>query len=115
MIRLKRVYEAAARSDGLRILVDRLWPRGVSKEAAGVELWLKELAPSTELRKWFDHAPERWEEFVRRYWRELEGKGDLLALLKHRASEGVVTFVYAARNEEQNHAVALKRFLEEGV
>ena len=113
MFRLKRVYDQSSKRDGLRILVERLWPRGVSKEKAAVDLWLKELAPSTELRKWFNHEPEKWSEFRKRYWSELEQKGDLLVLLKHRASEGTVTFVYAAHDEAHNSAVALKEFLEE--
>lgn len=113
MIQLKRVYDGPAESDGLRILVERLWPRGIRKERARVDLWLKELAPSTELRKWFGHDPERWAEFQQRYWSELEQKGDLLALLKHRTTEGPVTFVYAAHDEERNSAVVLKEFLEE--
>ena len=112
MIRLKRAYDAPSRQDGLRILVERLWPRGVRKEMAGIDLWLKELAPSTELRKWFGHDPERWREFRRRYWSELVQRGDLIALLRHRTTEGTVTFVYAASDEEHNSAVALKEFLE---
>ena len=113
MIRLKRAYEEPASKDGLRILVERLWPRGVSKERAAIDLWLRELAPSTELRKWFHHAPEKWDEFRQRYWAELKEKGDLLALLKHRTSEGPVTFVFAARDEQRNSAIALKEYLEE--
>jgi uncharacterized protein YeaO (DUF488 family) len=112
MIRLKRAYEQPTRRDGLRILVERLWPRGVRKEQAAVDLWLKELAPSTELRKWFNHEPAKWDEFRKRYWRELERKGDLLALLKYRATEGTLTFVYAAHDEERNSAVVLKDYLE---
>ncbi|MBI3465041.1 MAG: DUF488 family protein [Planctomycetes bacterium] len=113
MIRLKRIYDAPSKRDGLRLLVERLWPRGVSKEKAAVDLWLKELAPSTALRKWFNHEPEKWAEFRKRYWSELEKKGDLLILLKHRTTEGTVTFVYAAQDREHNSAVALKEFLEE--
>lgn len=113
MIQLKRIYDEPTESDGLRFLVERLWPRGVSKERARVDLWLKELAPSTELRKWFGHDLERWDEFRRRYRAELESKGDLLILLKHQATEGTVTFVYAARDAVHNSAVALKEFLEE--
>jgi uncharacterized protein YeaO (DUF488 family) len=112
MIRLKRAYDAAARRDGLRILVERLWPRGVRKEKAAIDLWLKDLAPSTELRKWFGHDPAKWNEFRQRYWSELEKKGDLLELLRHRTAEGPVTFVYAARDEVRNSAVALKALLE---
>lgn len=112
MIHLKRAYDKPSRRDGLRILVERLWPRGVSKDKAAVDLWLKDLAPSTDLRKWFGHDPEKWDEFRRRYWAELEQKGDLLLLLKHRITEGAVTFVYAAHDEQRNSAVALKEFLE---
>jgi uncharacterized protein YeaO (DUF488 family) len=112
MIRLKRVYDKPIEQDGLRILVERLWPRGVSKEKAAVDLWLKDLAPSTELRKWFSHDTEKWDEFRKRYWSELEQTGDLLVLLKHRTTEGTVTFVYAAHDEQHNSAVVLKEFLE---
>lgn len=113
MMYLKRAYEEPAKQDGLRILVERLWPRGVSKQKAAVDLWLKDLAPSTELRKWFNHDPEKWNEFRKRYWSELSEKGDLLTLLKHRTAEGNVTFVFAASDEERNSAVALKEYLEE--
>ena len=113
MIQLKRAYEEPSRQDGVRILVERLWPRGVRKEQAAIDLWLKDLAPSTELRKWFHHDPERWDEFRKKYWSELKEKGDLLVLLKHRTGEGAVTFVYGARDEERNSAVALKEYLEE--
>lgn len=113
MIRLKRAYEAPTKQDGLRILVERLWPRGVSKEKAAVGLWLKDLAPSTELRKWFNHDPEKWDEFRKRYRAELEKVGDLLVLLKLRTTEGPVTFVFAAHDEQHNSAVVLKEFVEE--
>lgn len=113
MIRLRRAYDDPSRQDGLRILVERLWPRGVSKEKAAVDLWLKDLAPSTELRKWFSHDPEKWDEFCERYWAELREQGDLLTLLKHRTTEGNVTFVFASRDEVHNSAVALKQFLED--
>jgi uncharacterized protein YeaO (DUF488 family) len=113
MIRLKRVYEKPANSDGLRILVERLWPRGVSKDKAAIDLWLKDLAPSTDLRKWYNHVPQKWNEFRKRYWSELSEKGDLLVLLQHRTTEGAVTFVYAASDEERNSAVALREYLEE--
>ena len=112
MIRLKRAYDEPAEGDGLRILVERLWPRGVSKDKAAVDLWLKDVAPSTELRKWFGHDPARWGEFQRRYWIELQQQGDPLVGLKHRVSEGTVTFVYAARDTQRNSAVVLKQFLE---
>ena len=114
MIKLKRAYEAVSEDDGLRILVERLWPRGVSKQKAGIDLWLKALAPSTELRQWYGHDPARWPQFRKRYWAELKEQGDLLALLKHVTEERTVTFVYAASDEERNSAVALKEFLERG-
>lgn len=114
MIHLKRAYEPAAKTDGLRILVERLWPRGISKEKAAVALWLKDVAPSTDLRKWFNHDPAKWAEFRKRYRAELKQKGDLIALLKHRASEGPVTFVYAAHDEQHNSALVLKEYLAKG-
>jgi uncharacterized protein YeaO (DUF488 family) len=113
MIQLKRAYDPPSRKDGLRILVERLWPRGVRKETADIALWLRDLAPSTALRKWYGHDPEKWDAFRTRYWSELAKTRDLLALLKLRTTEGPVTFVYAARNEERNSAVALKEYLEE--
>lgn len=112
MIKLKRAYDKPAKQDGLRILVDRLWPRGLSKEAAEIDLWLKDLAPSDKLRKWFDHDPAKWDEFTKQYARELDQKGDLIALLRHRTEEGTVTFVYSAKDEQRNNAVALKAFLQ---
>lgn len=111
MIRLKRVYERATPGDGQRVLVERLWPRGLSKDRAGVDLWLKDIAPSPELRKWFDHEPARWEAFCRRYWDELETKGDLVRQLKALSRRGPVTLVYAARDEARNSAVALKAYI----
>jgi uncharacterized protein YeaO (DUF488 family) len=113
MIHLKRAYDEPAKRDGLRILVERLWPRGVRKDRAAIDLWLKDLAPSPALREWYGHDPDKWEEFRRRYRAELEKKGDLLVLLKHRATEGTVTFVYAARDEQRNSALALKQYLDE--
>jgi uncharacterized protein YeaO (DUF488 family) len=112
MIKLKRVYDELSKDDGQRILVERLWPRGFTKERAAIDLWLKEVAPSPELRKWFGHEPEKWEEFRERYWKELENKKELVNLLKQKSKEGRVTFVYAARDEKYNAAVALKTFLE---
>jgi uncharacterized protein YeaO (DUF488 family) len=114
MIKLKRAYEAALKDDGLRILVERLWPRGVSKQKARIDLWLKDLAPSTELRQWYGHDPAKWPQFRKRYWGELKEKGDMLALLKYVTEERTVTFVYAASDQERNSAVALKDFLERG-
>ena len=111
MIKLKRVYESPSSKDGLRVLVERLWPRGLTKERAAVDLWLKDVAPSPELRKWFGHDPARWEQFQERYRRELREKKDAVRLLKQKAKEGTVTLVYAARDEDHNGALALKRFL----
>jgi uncharacterized protein YeaO (DUF488 family) len=112
MINLKRAYEPATKTDGERILVERLWPRGVSKDRAKIDLWLKDVAPSTELRKWFGHDPERWQQFRRRYAAELKEKVDVIKMLKQKAKKGRVTFVYAAHDEEHNGALALKEFLE---
>jgi uncharacterized protein YeaO (DUF488 family) len=111
-IKLKRVYEAPSRADGLRILVERLWPRGLTKERAQIDLWLRDVSPSPALRKWFHHDPARWAEFQSRYRQELRDAGDVLVLLRHRASEGPVTFVYAASDPEHNSALILKEFLE---
>ncbi len=113
-VKLKRAYDEPSQEDGLRILVERLWPRGLSKQEAVIDLWLKEVAPSTGLRKWYGHDPSRWEEFRKRYWAELEDKDDLIALLRQKIKEGPVTFVYAAKDEEHNSAVALKAYLERG-
>jgi uncharacterized protein YeaO (DUF488 family) len=114
MIHLKRAYEAAAPGDGLRVLVERLWPRGVSKKEARIDLWLKDLAPSAELRRWYGHDPVRWPQFRKRYRAELKARGDVLGLLKLVASDRTVTFVYAA-GEERNSAVVLKEYLESDV
>jgi uncharacterized protein YeaO (DUF488 family) len=112
-IRLKRAYEAPSDDDGTRILVERLWPRGVSKAQAAIDRWLKEVAPSTQLRKWYGHDPGKWEEFRKRYRAELHEKSNLLDDLKQQVLSGPVTFVYAARDEEHNSAIALKEYLEE--
>jgi uncharacterized protein YeaO (DUF488 family) len=110
-IEIKRVYEPAAASDGYRVLIDRIWPRGLAKDAARVDLWLKEVAPSTALRQWFDHDPERWSEFSKRYFRELAAHAEQLAPLVARAERERVTIVYAAREERFNNAVALREYL----
>jgi uncharacterized protein YeaO (DUF488 family) len=107
-VRLKRAYEIAERTDGKRILVDRLWPRGVSKAEARIDEWLKNLAPSTELRKWFGHDPARWPEFRLRYAEEIRGHPELLAYLRELARTGPVTLIYSARNEHHNDAVVLR-------
>jgi uncharacterized protein YeaO (DUF488 family) len=112
LIQVKRVYEKPSRKDGLRILVDRLWPRGLTKERAAVKLWLKDVAPSTELRKWFGHDPAKWKEFQARYRQELREKKDALELLKQKSEAHTVTLVYGARDEEHNEALVLKKILE---
>src|SRR5579864_652847 len=112
MIHLKRVYEKPVRKDGERILVDRLWPRGLTKERAAVKLWLKDVAPSTELRKWFDHDPAKWSQFQVRYRKELREQKDALKLLKQKSKDHTVTLVYGARDEEHNEALVLKRILD---
>ena len=111
-IHLKRVYNSASPDDGYRILVERLWPRGLTKEKAAVDLWLKEIAPSPELRKWFGHDPARWEEFQSRYFSELDGKAEALRPIREAALRRNVTLVYGARDQEHNDAVALKAYLE---
>lgn len=110
-VHLKRAYEPRDRKDGLRVLVDRLWPRGVSKAEAGIDEWLKDLAPSTDLRKWFGHDPARWDEFRRRYAKEIHGHAEMLAHLRALAREGPVTLVYSAHDELQNDAVVLRDVL----
>jgi len=111
MIKTKRVYEKPQGSDGFRILVDRLWPRGVSREEAKIDLWLKEIAPSGSLRKWFDHDPEKWPEFQKKYGEELKENSDLDELKNVLKNHKVVTFVYSAKDEQHNNAVALKSIL----
>jgi uncharacterized protein YeaO (DUF488 family) len=108
---IKRVYTEASENDGRRILVDRLWPRGLTKEKAKVDLWLKEIAPSNELRKWFGHDPKRWPEFKQRYAEELKEHGEQLAQLRQEMSHGTVTLLYGARDEEHNEAVVLLEML----
>ena len=112
MIRSKRVYDEPAAEDGKRILVDRLWPRGLAKEKLACDLWLKEIAPSPDLRRWFGHVPERWEEFRRRYRAELDRRPELVAQLLEQARKTPVTLLYAARDEVHNQAVVLRDFLE---
>ena len=111
-IKIKRACEQANKDDGVRILVDRLWPRGLTKEKASVDLWLKDIAPSTELRKWFGHDPDKWKSFRGRYETEIRHNQDLIKVLKQKAREGTITLVYAARDEKHNEALVLKRFLE---
>lgn len=110
-IQLKRAYEAPADGDGQRVLVERLWPRGVTREKAHLDLWLKEVAPSTELRKWYGHVPEKWPEFRKRYREELKGNPAVTELRKM-ARDGTLTLIYAAHDEERNGAVVLREVLE---
>jgi uncharacterized protein YeaO (DUF488 family) len=113
VFQLKRIYSPAQKADGYRILVDRLWPRGVSRQKAHIDLWLKEIGPSDALRKWFGHDPARWREFLRRYRKELRAKADLVEQIKHLQKEhGKVTLIFSAHDEEHNQAVALRDFLE---
>lgn len=113
-IQLKRAYAEVSDADGARVLVDRLWPRGVSKERARLDLWLKAIAPSTELRKWFHHDPEKWAEFGRRYEQELKGNPDAVKRLVDLAKAGRVTLIYGAKDEAHNEAVIVKKYLEAG-
>ena len=113
-VRLKRAYDAAEAADGTRILVDRLWPRGVSKQEAALDDWMKDIAPSTELRQWFGHEPSRWAEFQRRYKAELRGHAAELERLRGIAAKGALTLVYGARDEVHNDAVVLRDVLLHG-
>ncbi len=112
MIRLKRVYEPPLDEDGFRVLVDRLWPRGVSKERAALDLWLKDVGPSNALRKWYGHVPERWAEFQERYRAELAGNDAFGELVRVAKEHKVVTLLFGARDEERNEAVVLRELLE---
>ena len=112
MIKFKRVYDRYAESDGKRVLVDRLWPRGMKKEEAGVDLWLRDISPSTGLRKWFSHDPSRWREFKKRYRKELEDRQELIEDLRKEARRETVTLLFAAKDTERNNAVALKEIIE---
>jgi uncharacterized protein YeaO (DUF488 family) len=112
MIKLKRVYEPVVPSDGRRFLVDRIWPRGVRKEALSIDVWLKEVGPSNELRKWFGHDPSRWTEFQQRYWHELEMHPGVLEPLLNAARQSDITLVYSARDQQHNQAVVIKDYLE---
>lgn len=113
MIKLKRAYEMWSKSDGFRILVDRLWPRGISKEKAHLDLWLKDVAPSSDLRKWFTHDLTKWKEFKKRYARELENKSTLIKVIKDKLEKGTVILVYGAKDEKHNDAVVLKEILRD--
>ncbi len=110
-IKIKRVYEKPDKDDGLRILVDRLWPRGLTKAKAKVDLWLKDVAPSTELRKWFAHDPAKWTEFRTRYLAELRKNKDQVSLLRQKSGKGKTTLLYGARDEQHNEAIILQKLL----
>ncbi|HUY89196.1 MAG TPA: DUF488 domain-containing protein [Pirellulales bacterium] len=114
MFQLKRAYEPASSADGCRVLVERLWPRGVSKARAAIDVWLKDVAPSSELRKWYGHDPARWDEFRRRYWAELRSNRQAVDDLRAKERKGNVTLVYAARDQEHSGALALVEFLKQG-
>lgn len=111
MFKIKRIYENIEKNDGIRILIDRLWPRGLTKEKAKIDKWMKEVAPSDALRKWFAHRPERWPEFRERYFEELRNKEDLLKELRILSKNKTVTLLYAARDKKRNNAQVLYEFI----
>jgi len=111
-ILLKRVYEKPAADDGKRILVERLWPRGLNKEKAKIDEWPKDIGPSSELRKWYSHDPAKWAEFKKRYWTELKNKKDIVAKLAKESTENRVTFLFGSKEEKLNSAAALKEYVE---
>jgi uncharacterized protein YeaO (DUF488 family) len=113
MLKVKRIYETESSADGRRILVDRLWPRGIKKEEVKVDEWLKEIAPSDELRKWFAHDPSKWQVFKKKYAHEVGGKPDLIQQLRKESRKATVTLVYSAKDSEHNNAVALKEIIEQ--
>jgi len=108
---LRRIYDEPTRNDGHRVLVDRIWPRGISKKDARIDAWLKEIAPSSDLRKWFGHSPEKWEAFKTRYFRELDSRPEAVQGLLDQVRRGRVTLVYAAKEQRFNNAVALRQYL----
>lgn len=110
-LKVKRIYEEPKKADGFRILVDRLWPRGIKKEAAEIDLWLKEIAPSDALRKWFNHDAKKWTEFQKRYAKELTNKKELLSIINKEAKKRTVTLLFGTKETEHNNAVALQNFL----
>jgi len=114
-IKTKRIYAPAADSDGFRILVDRLWPRGIKKQEAHIDLWLKEVAPSTELRKWFNHEPEKWEQFMKKYRAELKGAAAFEELTTLAEKHRILTLLYGAKDEQHNQAEVLEQFLVKGI
>lgn len=113
MIKLKRVYDPFEKTDGFRVLVDRLWPRGLTKDMAKIDLWIKDIAPSNSLRRWFGHDPDKWQRFKKKYFQELAAKQETIKIIKEKIKQEVVTLVYAAKDKKYNNAVVLKEFLEE--
>jgi len=111
-IKIKRIYQEPEVNDGFRILVDRLWPRGLTKQKAKVDLWMKEIAPSNELRQWFHHDPTQWSEFKNRYFKELELKQDIIKIILEKIHNQDITLLFSAKNEEFNNAIALKEYIE---
>jgi uncharacterized protein YeaO (DUF488 family) len=111
-ISTKRAYEKPGKQDGMRVLVDRIWPRGIGKDEAHIDRWLKDVAPTTELRKWFNHEPQKWKEFKNKYFQELEGKSEALEELLEMVHGGRITLVYGAKDQQHNNAIALKEYLE---
>jgi len=112
MILIKRIYEPAELKDGFRILVDRLWPRGMTKDKARIDLWLRDIAPSDNLRKWYNHQPENWNEFKQKYYEELATKNDLVDIIQKRSESETVTLLYSAKNQVLNNAVALREYIK---
>ncbi|HWR73205.1 MAG TPA: DUF488 family protein [Nitrospirota bacterium] len=112
MIRLKRIYDPPSRGDGRRILVDRLWPRGVKKDEAQIDEWFKDIAPSDALRRWFGHDPDKWPAFKLKYQKELKARGELIRRIRSESRSGTVTFLFAAKDAEHNNAVVLKEQVE---
>ena len=112
MVKLKRIYAQPEKVDGKRVLVDRLWPRGVKREDAGFDLWFKDIAPSDDLRKWFSHDPSKWQDFRKRYRHELKDRTDMIEELKKAALQGTLTLLYAAKDADRNNAVVLKEMIE---
>lgn len=115
MLRIKRVYEEPAKEDGFRVLIDRLWARGLTKEKARVDLWLKDIAPSDALRKWYHHDPEKWVEFKRKYFSELKDKKEFLDLIQNKAKKETVTLLFGSKEEKFNNAQALKEYFQQKV
>lgn len=112
-IKIKRIYEPFAKTDGFRVLIDRLWPRGMKKEDAHIDIWMKDIAPSTELRKWFDHDPDKWDEFRMKYHHELKTSDALKEIHAIIGQHTTITLLFAAKEEQYNHAIVLQEFLKE--